>query len=32
MQAANQAAMPLTQAQFDAVLGKTVKGRKLDEV
>lgn len=32
MQRANAAAMPLTQAQFDQVLGKTIKGRRLDEV
>ena len=32
MEAANEAAMPLTQAQMDEVLSKTVKGRRLDEV
>ena len=32
MNAANEAAMPLTEAQMDHVLGQTVKGRKLDEV
>ncbi len=29
---ANQAAMPLTQAQMDEVLKQTIKGRKVDEV
>jgi len=29
---ANQAAMPLTQAQMDEVLKQTVKGRRVDEV
>ncbi len=32
MNIANDAAAPLTQAQMDAVLAKTVKGRKLGEV
>jgi len=32
MTAANDSAMPLTEAQMDAVLSKTVKGRKMDEV
>ncbi|NLF31399.1 MAG: molecular chaperone DnaK [Planctomycetes bacterium] len=32
MTAANEAAAPLTEAQMDAVLSRTVKGRKLDEV
>ncbi len=32
MTAANDAATPLTEAQMDAVLNETVKGRKLDEV
>jgi molecular chaperone DnaK (HSP70) len=32
MAAANNASMPLVQAQMDAVLEKTVKGRKLDEL
>ena len=31
MSAANEAAMPLTQAQMDAVLEQTAKGRKVDE-
>ena len=31
MTVANDAAMPLTQAQMDAVLKKTVKGKKIDE-
>jgi len=32
MGAANDAAMPLTEAQMDDVLSQTVKGRKMDEV
>ncbi|MBL7218784.1 MAG: molecular chaperone DnaK [Phycisphaerae bacterium] len=32
MGAANDAAMPLTRAQMDDVLSKTIKGRKMDEV
>ncbi len=32
MEAANTAATPLTELQMDAVLDKTVKGRKLDEL
>ncbi len=32
MQTANESAMPLTEAQMDEVLRKTVKGRKIDEV
>ena len=32
MGAANDAAMPLTRAQMDDVLSKTVKGRKMDDV
>jgi len=32
MSAANEAAMPLTEAQMDDVLSKTIKGRKMDDV
>ena len=32
MQAANEAAGPLTQAQFDEVIRKTAVGKKLDEI
>jgi len=32
MVVANDAAMPLTEAQMDEVLSKTVKGKKLDEI
>jgi len=32
MSAANDAAMPLTEAQMDDVLSKTIKGRKMDDV
>ncbi|MDP6633684.1 MAG: molecular chaperone DnaK [Phycisphaerae bacterium] len=32
MGVANDAAMPLTEAQMDSVLSKTIKGRKMDDV
>jgi molecular chaperone DnaK len=32
MGAANDAAMPLTEAQMDGVLSKTIKGRKMDDI